>query len=115
MKLPAPKELAYLLGRTVKSWMRDNAGSMGAALAFYTLFTMAPLLILVIMLAGFFIGRDEAQALLMTQLSGLLGEAGAAGGYSGLNAVRDRGMGIVASGPGLVTLARGATTRVAGL
>ncbi len=110
MKLPAPKELAYLLGRTVKSWMRDNAGSMGAALAFYTLFTMAPLLILVIMLAGFFIGRDEAQALLMTQLSGLLGEAGAAGVKSVLNAAHDGGKGIVASVAGFVTLVLGATT-----
>ena len=110
MKLPAPKELAYLLGRTVKSWMRDNAGSMGAALAFYTLFTMAPLLILVIMLAGFFIGRDEAQALLMTQLSGLLGEAGAAGVKSVLNAAHDDSKGIVASVAGFITLVLGATT-----
>jgi membrane protein len=110
MKLPEPKELVYLLGRTVKSWMRDNAGSMGAALAFYTLFTMAPLLILVIMLAGFFIGRDEAQALLMTQLSGLLGEAGAAGVKSVLNAAHDDSKGLVASIVGFVTLVLGATT-----
>src|SRR5258708_40318904 len=107
MKLPAPKELAYLLGRTVKSWMRDNAGSMGAALAFYTLFTMAPLLILVIMLAGFFIGRDEAQAVLLTQLSGLLGEAGGAGVKAGLTAARDGGEGLDASLAGVVPLARG--------
>jgi membrane protein len=110
MKLPSPKEFGQLLLRTVKSWMRDNAGSMGAALAFYTLFTMAPLLILVIMLAGFFIGRDEAQALLMTQLSGLLGEAGAAGVKSVLNAAHDDSKGLVASTVGFVTLVLGATT-----
>src|SRR5258708_16378415 len=96
MKLPAPKELAYLLGRTVKSWMRDNAGSMGAALAFYTLFTMAPPLILVIMLAGFFLGPDEAQALLMTQPSGLLGGAGAAGVKAVVNAAPDGRKGTLA-------------------
>ncbi len=110
MKLPSLKEFGQLLLRTVKSWMRDNAGSMGAALAFYTLFTMAPLLILVIMLAGFFIGRDEAQALLMTQLSGLLGEAGAAGVKSVLNAAHDDSKGILASVAGFVTLVLGATT-----
>jgi membrane protein len=110
MKLPRPKEFAQLLLRTVRSWMRDNAGSMGAALAFYTLFTMAPLLMLVILLAGFFIGRDEAQALLMTQLSGLLGEAGAAGVKSVLNAAHDDNKGIVASIVGFVTLVLGATT-----
>ena len=110
MKLPSPKELAHLLGRTVTSWMRDGAPSMGAALAFYTLFTMAPLLILVIMLAGFFIGRDEAQQLLMTQLAGLLGDAGAAGVKSVLGAVRDGDKGIIASIVGTLTLVLGATT-----
>jgi len=110
MKLPSPKELAHLFGRTVTSWMRDGAPSMGAALAFYTLFTMAPLLILVIILAGFFIGRDEAQQLLMTQLAGLLGDAGAAGVKSVLSAVRDEGKGIIASIVGTATLVLGATT-----
>jgi membrane protein len=49
---------------------------MGAALAFYSLLSMAPLLVLVITVAGLVIGRDDAQALLFTQLSGLLGDTG---------------------------------------
>jgi membrane protein len=110
MKLPEPREFARLFPRTFHSWLDDNAPSMGAALAFYTLFTMAPLLVLVIMLAGFFIGRDEAQELLMTQLSGLLGEAGAAGVKSVLDAAHDDSKGIVASTVSTFTLVLGATT-----
>jgi hypothetical protein len=52
---------------------------MGAALAFYTLFSLAPLLVLVIAIAGLAIGHDQAQQLLLSEVSGLLGETGARG------------------------------------
>lgn len=83
---------------------------MGAALAFYTLFTLAPLLVLVIMLAGLFVGRDEAQALLMTQLTQLLGEQGAAGVKSVLDAARSESRGVTASIVSGLTMLLGATT-----
>ncbi|HYC34982.1 MAG TPA: YihY/virulence factor BrkB family protein [Usitatibacter sp.] len=62
-----------------KGWKADNCLSMGAAVAFYSMLSMAPLLVLVITVAGLVIGREEAQELLFTQLSGLLGDTGAEG------------------------------------
>jgi membrane protein len=91
-------------------WQDDSAPSMGAALAFYTLFSMAPLMVLVIAIAGLVIGHDRAQALLLTQLSGLLGETGALGVKSVLSATRTSYDGFIATSASLVTLAVGATT-----
>ena len=110
MRIPGPREFAQLLRRAFQAWLRDNASSMGAALAFYTLITLAPFLVLVIMLAGLFVGRDEAQALLMTQLTGLLGEQGAAGVKSVLDAARSESRGVVASVVSGLTMLLGATT-----
>lgn len=91
-------------------WKDDSAPSMGAALAFYTLFSMAPLMVLVIMIAGLVIGHDRAQALLITQLSGLLGETGALGVKSVLSATQTSHDSFFATVASLVTLAVGATT-----
>ena len=92
------------------AWKDDSAPSMGAALAFYTLFSMAPLMVLVIMIAGLVIGHDRAQELLLTQLAGLLGDAGAMGVKSVLSATRTSHDGLLATAVSLATLALGATT-----
>jgi membrane protein len=92
------------------AWMEDGAGSMGAALAFYTLFSMAPLLLLVIAIAGLVIGSDVARDLLMNQLTQLLGEQGATAVKSVLEAADKKGESIMAAAVSLVTLALGATT-----
>src|SRR5688500_20354267 len=73
----SPRSLAHVFRLAFKGWRDDNCMSMGAALAFYSLLSMAPLLVLVITLAGLFIGTDKAHELLLTQLSGLLGDTGA--------------------------------------
>src|SRR5687768_9016411 len=73
------KSFLRLFVEAFKGWKADNCLSMGAAVAFYSMLSMAPLLVLVITVAGLVIGRDEAQQLLFTQLSGLLGDAGAEG------------------------------------
>lgn len=104
------RELSGLAKRSVKGWVDDGAASMGAALAFYTLFSMGPLLVMVIMITGLAIGRDEAQALLMTELSGLLGDAGAEGVKSVLDAADTREGGIIATVISGFTLLLGATT-----
>jgi len=57
----------------VESWIDDRAASMGAALAYYTFFSMAPLLLIVISVAGLLLGRDAAQGHLIDELSGLVG------------------------------------------
>ena len=105
-----PKQLLALAKGAVKGWNEDKAASMGAALAFYTLFSMGPLLVMVIMITGLVIGRDEAETLLMTQLSGLLGDAGAEAVKSVLDAANTREGGIVATVISGFTLLLGATT-----
>ncbi len=62
-----------LLKSTVSSFIEDEALTRGAAIAFYTVTTIGPLLLIVIGIAGFFFGREAAQSALIDQLSGLLG------------------------------------------
>lgn len=99
-----------LFKEAAKGWKADNCLSMGAALAFYSLLSMAPLMVLVITVAGLVIGRDEAQALLFTQLSGLLGETGAEGVRTVLDAASSEKEGMIQSVISFFVLLIGATT-----
>jgi membrane protein len=69
--------IGSVLKCTVSEWFEHRAGSMGAALAFYTLFSLAPIIVLVIAIAGWFYGPQAAQGELFTQLRGLVGSQGA--------------------------------------
>lgn len=106
----SPRNLWQLVRSSLTGFSRDNAASMGAALAFYSLLSMAPLLVLVITIAGLFIGRDEAQQLLFTQLSGLLGDTGAEGVGVLLKSANTSREGILQTAISGVVLALGATT-----
>jgi len=53
--------LVHVLKRTVTEWIDDRVPQMGAALAFYTVFSIAPLLVIVISVAGLIFGEDEAR------------------------------------------------------
>ena len=99
-----------LLRRTVADWIEDEAPSMGAALAFYTLFSLAPLLILVLAIAGFVIGDEAAGGLLFEELSKLFGENGAKAIQAVLAAASDKQSGIIAAAISFLTLILGATT-----
>jgi membrane protein len=65
-----------LLKQTASEWMEDDAPSLGAALAYYTVFSLAPLLTIAIAIAGFFFGQEAAQGQIFDELRGLLGEQG---------------------------------------
>src|SRR5258708_26802705 len=93
-----------------RGWQRDGAPSMGAALAFYTLFSMAPLLLLAISIAGIAIGTDSAREMLMTQLTSLMGEQGAGAVRSVLQAANEHSEGVWSAIVSVVTLILGATT-----
>jgi len=67
------KSLWSLTKESVKQWSDDYAPSMGAALAYYTIFSIAPLLVIVIAVAGFFFGEKAASGQIFDQLRGLLG------------------------------------------
>ena len=62
----------------LQGWIDDRAASMGAALSYYTFFSMAPLLLIVISVAGLIMGREAAQGHLMDELVGLFGPQAAA-------------------------------------
>ena len=106
----SPRQLAALAKDAFAGWQRDEAASMGAALAFYTLFSMAPLLLLVISVAGLVIGDDVARGLIHEQLVTLLGEQGASAIAAVLTADDERSEGLIAAGVSLATLVLGATT-----
>ena len=68
------KEIFGILKKAALDFMEDQAPTLGAALAYYTVFSMAPLLIIVIAIAGLFFGQEAAQGQIFDQLRGLLGE-----------------------------------------
>ena len=93
----------------VTAWVDDFAPSMGAALAYYTIFSLAPMLIIVIAIAGFFFGQTTAQGEIIQQLRDLVGDTGAAAIEGLLKSVSEPGKGIVAAALGALTLMIGAT------
>lgn len=107
------KTVWSLIKDAFQGWKADRCASMGAALAFYSLLSLGPLLVLVILVAGLVIGRDQAEELLLTQLSGLLGDAGAEGVKNLLNAASSKEEGAVKTAiSGVVLLL--AATRILG-
>lgn len=76
---PAPSYIAALrqvLVAAFQAWLRHRAASKGAALALYTLFSLAPILILVVALASLFFDQDAVKTLLQEQIGGLIGKQG---------------------------------------
>ena len=66
-----------LLKETVDEWQRDKVSQMAAALAYYTLFSIAPLLVIAVAVAGAVFGQEAARGEVVAQIQGLLGKAGA--------------------------------------
>ncbi len=103
-------KLWTLAKQSVNAWIDDRASSMGAAIAFYTMFSLAPLLLISIGIAGLVFGEDAARDAIVEQAGGLVGETGAEGVRSVLDASRDPEGGAIAALVSMVTLVVGATT-----
>lgn len=71
------REYRALLTQTCDEWIRDDAPYMGASLAFYSLFSLAPLLLLVLVAAGIIFGPEAAQGRIVAEVQGMIGENGA--------------------------------------
>jgi len=108
--MPSPARLFHLFLQAGKGWVADDAPSMGAAISYYTVFSLAPLLVIVIAIAGALFGREAVQGLIALQLSGLIGEEGASLVEALVAAASDTGRGRVAGAISLVVLLVGATT-----
>jgi membrane protein len=105
-----PKQLFDLCRKAVMAWVDDYAPSMGAAISYYTIFSLAPLLVIVIAIAGAIFGREAAQGQIVEQISGLVGREGAVAVESMLRSVDEPGKGLVAGVVSVVVLLIGATT-----
>jgi membrane protein len=105
--------LSQTKGILAKSWKEfndDNAPRLGAALAYYTALSLAPLLILLIALAGFVFGKEAAQGRLFGQLQELMGAQGAAAVQDMVQAADKPTEGAVASIVAFLTLIFGASS-----
>jgi membrane protein len=71
------RRLAGVFWSALVNWFGDRAPSSGAAIAYYTLFALAPVLLLVIAIAGAVLGEEAVRGEIATQLSGLVGREGA--------------------------------------
>jgi len=110
------RKYVWNLGRdSVDGWLRHNVARTGAALAFYTVFSLAPVLILSIAIAGFFFGEKAARGEIVEQIRGLIGTPGASAIQAILQNVNRPGAGIIATLVSIVTLFIGANTALAEL
>lgn len=99
-----------LIRKSVLAWIDDYAPSMGAAIAYYTVFSLAPLLVIVIAVAGFVFGQDAVRGEIAAQLGGLIGQDGARGVQGLIESASKPAEGIFATIIGVVLLVIGATT-----
>lgn len=103
------KEIIGLFKQTFAEWQEDKASRLAAALAYYTAFSIAPLLIIVIAIAGLVFGQDAAQGEIVGQLQGLVGREGAEAIQTMIENSRKPSEGIIATLIGFAFLIFGAT------
>ena len=99
-----------LVKQAVSAWVEDYAPSMGAAIAYYTMFSIAPLLLIAIAVAGLAFEQKAANGEVMAQLGGMMGQEGAKAVESMIRAANEPGKGTLATPVGVVLLIVGATT-----
>jgi membrane protein len=104
------RDLGTILARSASAWLSHSASSLGAALAFYTLFSVAPILIIALALAGQIFGPHTAEADLLSELRELTGDAGADALRSLLASAHYSDQKGLAATVGLITLLIGATS-----
>lgn len=104
------RQIRGLIGKSVNAWLDDFAPSMGAALAYYTLFSIAPLLIIVIAIAGLVFGQDAARGEIVAQIQSLIGHDGAIAVQGLLKSTSEPAQGFVAIVLSTIMLMIGATT-----
>jgi membrane protein len=92
-----------LLTETFCEWYEDRAARLGAALAYYTVFALAPSLILIIALAGLFLGKEAAEGQIVREVQELVGRRAAEAIQAAIANARTEG-GLIATGLGVVTL-----------
>lgn len=104
------RDIGSIFVKAISAWLDHSASSMGAALAFYTMFSVAPILIIALSLAGYFFGPHTAETEVLAQLRDLIGPAGADALRTLLASAQYSNKKGVAAVVGVVTLIVGATS-----
>ena len=99
-----------VLEKAFDGWVDDRASTMGAALSYYTVFSIAPLLLIVISVAGIVFGQGDAREAMSQQMQALVGHAGAEAVDSLLANVAQPGKGVLGTLIGVGVLIIGATS-----
>ncbi len=106
------KEIGSLIQESVAEWRNDNAPRLGASLAFYTLLSLAPLLVVIVGVAALAFGKNAAEGQLFWEIRDLVGRDEARAIQDTIRNAYRPGTGILAAFLSIVTLAFGATTVV---
>jgi membrane protein len=103
------QDFPSLVRDSFRAFSDDKVSKMGAALSYYTVFSLAPLLVVIIAVAGLFFGQDAARGRIVDQLTGTLGREGAELVQTMIRKASAPRAGIIATVVGLGTLLLGAT------
>lgn len=93
-----------LVKDTVTGFIDDSALSRGASIAYYTLFSIAPVLLIIVAIAGLVFGRDASEGAIVGQLSGLMGDSTAKALEEMIKSADNRAAGIMGTIVGVVVL-----------
>jgi membrane protein len=109
-RLRSYRDVVDLFRKAAAAWSEDRAPRLGAAISYYTVFSLAPLLLISIAVAGFVVGGDTARTGVIDAMGGLIGNDGGKA-IEGMidNAAKHRGGGILASIVGVAMLLLGAS------
>jgi membrane protein len=103
------KDLWALLKDSWNAWSADKAPRLGAALAYYTTFSLAPLLIIIIAIAALVFGQEAVQGKIVSEIGGLIGTESASAIQTMIEKARTPTPGVFATILSLITLLLGAT------
>jgi len=106
----ALKQWWALVKKAGSAWIDDYAPSMGAALSYYTVLSLAPMLLIVISVAGLVFGQEAARGALFAQIAGVMGPEAAKAIEGILASVSEPSEGVLATIVGIVVLLIGATS-----
>src|ERR1700704_5744207 len=104
-----PRVIYELLKSTYDEWSRDKAPRMGAALAYYTIFSLAPLLVIAIAIAGFVFGREAVEGRITYEIQGLIGSESARAVQTMIQSAHKPAHGVLATIFGVAILLIGAS------
>ena len=96
-------ETGRLLKVAFEEWWNDRAMSLGASIAFFTVFSMAPMLLAAIAVAGLAFGRDAAQGAIVSELGGMIGTKEASTLEAMIASASNVGSGIIGTTIGIIT------------